>query len=152
MDLRRSKTTQKQLEGLVFFHLGFIQTRVILKIASFLLEFHKCSFCYGTQKLQRDITLPFSRTYFYASTASGSFTGLVATILHTGMVSFLLNSFNDGWNTTSCNNTFSSMSSLLTSISILDGICSAGPSSFRVLRIDRRFPPGHSNRQWEWKI
>lgn len=79
---------------------------------------------------------------FSAYKLAGSwFSNFGASILHMGMFSFLLRSFKDGWTSTSRINTLSSISRLLTSTSILGGMCSAGQRYFRLALILLRWPP-----------
>lgn len=83
-----------------------------------------------------------SNSCFYSYTFMGSgFSKFVATILHIGMLSFLLRSFKDGWTSTSCINTLSPISNLLTSTSIFGGMCSAGHRYFKLVLILFKEPP-----------
>lgn len=65
----------------------------------------------------------------------------VVTILHIGMTSFLLSSLREGWTSRSRMKILSPMSRLLTSTSILEGMCSAGQRYFRLVLILFSWPP-----------
>lgn len=87
-------------------------------------------------------------------TAAGSeLSQFVATILHIGMFSFLLRSFNDGWTSISRMKILSSISKLLTSTSIFGGMCSVGQRYLRVDLILFRWPPVFKKMSsYQWKV
>ena len=60
------------------------------------------------------------------------FLQLCCTILQTGIVSFLLKSFREGWTCTACMSILSPVSRLLTSSSIFEGMCSARHRYFKL--------------------
>lgn len=66
---------------------------------------------------------------FYNFPDSSNF---AAIILQTGITSFLLKSFNEGWTSTSCMSILSPISSLLTSTSIFEGMRSTGQRNFKL--------------------
>lgn len=68
-------------------------------------------------------------------------TGFEAKILQTGMVSFLLSNFNDGWTGMSFIDTLSPMSRFARSTSIFGGMCSAGQRYTKLVLIFCKKPP-----------